>query len=948
MDEQFVIKKIQALLHDPPEKPIILGRIVHEGRAKEIMGNIIKEAEIPDDVKDADHIASAADRINLPKKEEFTADFLKSPIIIHPLSGKKFDLKSLAQLELDKVTELVNDSVSALADKYGKNQMMIYLSLWRELLDLLKAKEENKTYLGQLWELLPADTRIPDHSIWEHKRITSAVAGALPNPAFLLFAIGPVQDFIATARKTQDLWSGSYMLSYLSWCAMKTISETYGPDCIIFPDLCRQPMADLWLIEKGLKIEKPNKEKLSSPTLPNRFLAIIPEESVTQVANLAKQAVKDTFVEICRSVKDKIAEKLQIKAHEWNDLWERQSKDFLEIYWACTNIENAKKTDSFLEFYKNCFAISKNWKFEELYKEYQQKGFKPNIGTLYGQIYRLTEKMLGSRKTVRDFVQVEEPNHKCTLCGVREPIHPGKHNDKDCSEDFGALRSFWQDKMLKEYPDIRRSERLCAICTTKRLASKLYFRDIKKYEIDGNFPSVSMIATAPFKLRIIENMNTPELHVAVTNFVNIIKKLAGERWNGVAVPMVRRACKDSDSYDFAILEGDWLYKETLENIKALRDEGNSQFTEEQFNELCNSAKSAQKRLFATVSSFEKETNKKIGIPSIYYAVLLMDGDNMGKWLSGEKAPTIADILHPEVANTLDVSWKALKEMERPLNPSLHLSISKALRDFSLHIVREVVEKDHLGKLVYAGGDDVLAFVSLSDLLDVMRKLRAYFSGSVNIDLETNRINIDFNNGSGYVPLDEEGIPINVGSGKPVKGFLLTMGSTATASMGVVIAHHSSNLSQILDEVRRCEKKAKEIKDKDAFRIALVKRAGGTEYFSSKWYVGANRMETIPVLQEWADAFYHDYLSPKMVYAFRAESVGLANLPREAVATELFRIADRQRNKKKSDFDKDKLKRMVNRLMELLSDESEDITEHKIEYLSVFLSIAAFLGREGNR
>ena len=216
MDEQLIVKKIQALLHDPPEKPIILGRIGHEGRAREVLGRIIDNAHIPDDVKNADHIASAADRINLPKDKDFVSDFLKEPVIIHPLSGKKFDLKSLAQLDIGEITSTVDNAISRLIDKYSKNNETLYLSLWRELAEYLKFEEVKGSCLGQLWELLPADTRIPDHSIWEHKRVTSAIAGALPKPAFLLFTIGPVQDFIATARKTQDLWSGSYLLSYLA------------------------------------------------------------------------------------------------------------------------------------------------------------------------------------------------------------------------------------------------------------------------------------------------------------------------------------------------------------------------------------------------------------------------------------------------------------------------------------------------------------------------------------------------------------------------------------------------------------------------------------------------------------------------------------------------------------------------------------------------------------
>lgn len=132
-------------------------------------------------------------------------------------------------------------------------------------------------------------------------------------------------------------------------------------------------------------------------------------------------------------------------------------------------------------------------------------------------------------------------------------------------------------------------------------------------------------------------MNNPALHVAVKNFVEAVKNLSGDRWSGVAVPMTRRASKDSDGYDFAALEGDWLYKDTLENKKALWEENKNRLTKEQFEELHKSAKNSQQRLFYAIASFEKETGKKIGRPSIYYGVLLMDGDNMGKWLSGEKA-----------------------------------------------------------------------------------------------------------------------------------------------------------------------------------------------------------------------------------------------------------------------------------------------------------------------
>lgn len=934
MDDKLLIKKLQALLHDPPEKPIILGRIGHEGRAKDLMAEIMGkgDAKIPEEVRTADRIASAADRINLPKDERFIADFQKKPVIIHPLSGRLFDLKSLSEVDIGDITSSVDRAVVYLADKYKGDTEKLYLALWRELADYL-IKEGAR--LGQLWELLPADTRIPDHSIWEHKRITSAIAGALPKTAFLLFAIGPVQDFIATARKTQDLWAGSYLLSYLSWSAMKMVVEEFGPDSIIFPDLCRQPIVDLWLKDKGLQIDGHiGSEALSSPTLPNRFLAIVSEGSVAEVAYRAKKAVKETFQSVCNAVKERMAEKLGISSGEWETIWQRQTKDFIETYWAATPVEDHR---DFIREYKQLMGVANKWDFDDLLKAYE-KGFAPNVGTIYGQIYKFTEKALGSRKTVRDFSRQSEPNHKCTLCGVREPVHPGSHNGQDCREEFGALKGFWQEAVIPAFPQIRKSERLCGVCATKRFAASHYFNSKLKLGISNAMPSVSMIATASFKEKIICNLGTPELHTRVNELVNYLNILfAGneDRLKGEPLPMVRRMCRNEAiiapelADQFSRIEGDWLYEDSFREM--LKDEL-SGYSEE----VLTSVRAAIRKVYTVARTL------KIDPPSKYYAVLLMDGDNMGKWLSGEIAPKIEEILHPYVGNALDAGWDALKKMGRPLNPSLHLAMSKALRDFSLKVAREIVEKDHLGKLVYAGGDDVLAFVNLRDLPEVMRKLRAYFSGGLlKADIGSAKVEIDFKDGSGFIPVDSVGEPMNVGSGKQIKGFMLAMGTKATASMGVVIAHHNSNLSQVLDEVRRCEEEAKKLKDKNAFCIALAKRAGGTEHVRAKWY-DKDFHESIPLLREWADAFYKDHISPKLVYTFRTETKGLEGLPPQAIRLELLRIADRQRNKKANDFDKGKMVELVEGLMKL------HICGLTIDALGKFLALAAFLGREGNR
>ena len=52
-------------------------------------------------------------------------------------------------------------------------------------------------------------------------------------PHLLAISVGPVQEFIASARRSRDLWFGSWLLSELSKAAAKQI----GKDNLIFPSV---------------------------------------------------------------------------------------------------------------------------------------------------------------------------------------------------------------------------------------------------------------------------------------------------------------------------------------------------------------------------------------------------------------------------------------------------------------------------------------------------------------------------------------------------------------------------------------------------------------------------------------------------------------------------------------------------------------------------------------
>jgi CRISPR-associated protein Cmr2 len=115
----------------------------------------------------------------------------------------------------------------------------------------------------------------------------------------------------------------------------------------------------------------------------------------------------------------------------------------------------------------------------------------------------------------------------------------------------------------------------------------------------------------------------------------------------------------------------------------------------------------------------------------------MDGDHMGAWLAGNDPDyqcRFPATWHPQVRASLDPfrgdpAVAAYLDSSRPASPARHAAISAALNDFSTHVARHIVENVCKGKLLYAGGDDVLAMLSVDDLLPAMLLLRAAWSGS---------------------------------------------------------------------------------------------------------------------------------------------------------------------------------------------------------------------------
>ena len=221
--------KLLAWVHDPAEKALVLmsGK-GHEKGTVEALKRTLFPHVIPRDlavaVKKADIWAAAADRLAFPRATPFQVSFHKAPVLVHPLSGDQLNIREFFDIHPEHMEAVSFDHFSSFIVKQGDqvDWRKTFLSFWRF------GPESPAKELGHLWNLLPADTRVPDHTIWTHLDLTSAFAGAFVEdtdhtPALLIVSMGPVQGFINQARSTSDLWASSHLLSHLCWIAIKVL-----------------------------------------------------------------------------------------------------------------------------------------------------------------------------------------------------------------------------------------------------------------------------------------------------------------------------------------------------------------------------------------------------------------------------------------------------------------------------------------------------------------------------------------------------------------------------------------------------------------------------------------------------------------------------------------------------------------------------------------------------
>lgn len=510
-------------------------------------------------------------------------------------------------------------------------------------------------------------------------------------PNLLLVHIGPVQGFIASARRSRDLWFGSWMLSELSKTAARTIADRYGVESLIFP--APERTEDL--------------DSNSSVKVANKVLAYI-ESELGDTPQQVERAVRTYLDAIAGRAFDLAARDGGAQHFRRTDA-EVQVRDLPEIYWVVIP----------------CADVNK-----------------------YHAARAYLEALMAARKNTRYFVQPKAwalPTPKSSLDGQRESVIDETLYAQAAREgEAGVLPG----KRLFQYFKARRAERLSGVDLMKRLGNPDPRSLSASADPVATFPSTSHVAALPVihRLKRMAAENRRILHHAKTYVLTLETYLASEAVEPLsgtfAVP------------ELAFHDGSILYEARLREDAHLTEDG-------------------LQAIGAARRQFLRDALGSEGEPSPYYMVLQGDGDRMG---------SVIDALE---------------------TPDAHREFSQVLSRFSI-VVRDVVEAFD-GVLVYAGGDDVLAFLPLDTGLACACTIAEIFR--VLLGAFTNRD-----------------------------------GERPTFSAGLVIAHHLESLSQTIKLVHAAEKAAKGVPDKDALAITLSKRSGADRTVAGHWEMLAPQME----------------------------------------------------------------------------------------------------------
>jgi len=613
---------------------------------------------------------------------------------------------------------------------------------------------------------------------------------------------------------------------------------------------------------------------LFSAALPNRFVAVVPASQARAIAEQVTQAVRGWLQRLGEDVVMRLLDVAGFDKEATRtpyDQMKAQLDGFPEVHWASvpfslicprnperqTDLDTSVLSEAMAPFFHpspsgeseargakpaggegnaataHGFLATPAW--QALRKEIDWGDgttfFAPNPGILYPAVYDLAERVMAAAKAARTFAAGEEGGWRCSLTGETEWLTtdraqlatpPGQRTD-----------TLWTRVAGRKPAWAKKGEHLGALPAIKRLWPTLFAEEVgkalaagergEKKDIGRFVVSTHTMALAHQLDRWLEGGGhtaegfTAELQTQEAEPVALPRRLMIRHARNPALADAKRLpglleaareADDDEAYERALR----LVRKTLAHTAGF-----------------DSAQPAAR------GEREPEDGGRL---ETYYALIMLDGDRMGAILSGvgadddPSAIPYRDSFHPQVRAGFDQQAagqpliQAYGEQKRPISPNRHLAISGALNDFSQTVVRHIVEDEYLGRVIYAGGDDVLAMLPVADLLPVMQRLRQAYAGQDPEHEGGTHQGLTLRNGFAALKVRR--------GGKERLKLMRMMGRNATASCGAVVAHHQAPLGAVLRELRAAEQRAKHEGGRDAFSMVVIKRSGGALRLTEKW------------------------------------------------------------------------------------------------------------------
>jgi CRISPR-associated protein Cmr2 len=882
VSEVFWQAKIWGLLHDPALKALHN----NSGRGEnsfwqqlEVMqtwrdngwnpetsgGTLLKHIHL------ADYITSASDRgaigsISNSINYAPSHDQDKGLEISHLLSGKKLHFKIKQHSELlsnrrNYLQQKETDLLQAIPTEVKTDIKQLFWWLWRCLPQATCDLFQDESLL-----LMPAETRLPDSSIWSHASLTAALAGALTgydlttaaierwssdkmtlsHPYLATFTFSPVQELIKASRKMRDFWAGSWILHYLSAKVSWKLASIYGPDTLLYPSLYQQPLIDHWLLQKWPEfktwVKQPSQRSLLTAGFPNVLVLVLPKDKVSAAMQTAEQTILETWRDLGKRVFEELHEE-----REWMPSLQPDSntwKGWLEVQWQTywTAIPIGKEGESiknaaipedrqadfqpWLDTQNQAYNLTREK--EKLFQpaelnflraayqqrlEKQGKKFSVNVGSWWPHIFDQTRYALTTVKNARNWQIPTAFGPRSTISGLGPVVHPGADWVTE-----GDTKKYWQ----RQAGLFDGTEQLNATETLKRGLEKI----LPQLLIGGK--------DQPSEEEIIENIaaSYPDLTAGVAGYLKVhtdadLKHrhhfhqacqaiLDKFDWAEKVIKRMRSKwgvswIDDSSTpqkYHSRFLNAGWLVEdaesEELEEWqKALKRENDPAISEQLRQEIRQLKVNYRQQIQKIIDQYYPSNN-----PADWYVLGAGDGDGMSEWLKGKKLKNYRDYVPSNLSAPAAIqdTFDKFLELPKRMGPSTHSALSRALLDFSNQLVPYLTERRYAGRLIYGGGDDVLAYTNLWEWDKWLWDIRQCFRGADDKEKQ------EFKSEGDYWHWQKEELPKDP-SGKALLSSrpLFTMGHQATISFGIAIAHHSVPLAITLENLWKAEEEAKEHK-----------------------------------------------------------------------------------------------------------------------------------------